>query len=344
MKFKELFEKRSVDLPHENFLMSLRKYIKLYNSKKLFMQYTNLEKFGINPINKFNTPIGIYAYQVYQYEKEILNNVYPSIPFAYDRKFVNLFTIDKNANIIRDFTQYKTHDLTNDVNKLIHDPIFNTINQKEKNNLLNTMILDAENNAYSNTPFGKFWNITRMLSIYLADNQNNNTAKWTKLLKICGYDGFVDYHGAGIIHDKEPKQALFINIKKLQFITRLNNEHLNLDINKFLNKICKKWWIDGMNSIHTDDNVTINKNNCKSSKLPVTFYKVKGNFTIEDVPLTTLDGSPSFITGDFICINTEITNLKNAPYEIEGNIIFKNNKNLSQIEINKYIKDKKVIP
>lgn len=68
-----------------------------YVDKGCFIQFSDIEKLGINPRSEFNTPLGIYAYP-------LTNDIYRqfrqnSIPFASDRKYIILFK-PENLNIV----------------------------------------------------------------------------------------------------------------------------------------------------------------------------------------------------------------------------------------------------
>lgn len=69
-----------------------------YVDKNYFVQFSDIEKLGINPKSKFNTPLGIYAYpltkDIYQ---DWLDN---TLPFAGNRKHIILFKPTSEHGIV----------------------------------------------------------------------------------------------------------------------------------------------------------------------------------------------------------------------------------------------------
>ncbi len=63
-------------------------------------------------------------------------------------------------------------------------------------------------------------------------------------------------------------------------------------------------------------NVNLRKRRLKS--IPVQFNRVQGTFDCQDNNLTTLIGSPHFVSEHFMCNNNSLTSLEGAPQEIGG--------------------------
>lgn len=68
-----------------------------YVDKGYFIQFSNIEKLGINPRSEFNTPLGIYAYPLTK--RIYIQFRQDNIPFASDRKYIILFK-PENLNIV----------------------------------------------------------------------------------------------------------------------------------------------------------------------------------------------------------------------------------------------------
>jgi len=156
-----------------------------------FVHFSNFPKLGINPVNKFDTPTGFYAYP---------------LDFAKINKFANerpyaLIVRPVKARLwylsTYDIAQYRA-----DRAKL--EDAFGNANGR----------LDVDEwlkGARVRTPAGQLWNVTR----HLADK---NTARWTRLLySVLGYDGVVD-DCEGIIHPNETCQAVFFDVRKLELV------------------------------------------------------------------------------------------------------------------------------
>lgn len=85
LSFKEYLTERN------RFESRLYDELKKYsNDSAYFVTFTSLEKVGINPVNAFSTPIGVYAYSLKDLWKHwIAGNFF----FGRDRPFVNLLKV-----------------------------------------------------------------------------------------------------------------------------------------------------------------------------------------------------------------------------------------------------------
>lgn len=90
-------KKRGIELP--SVMDELKKYSKpITELPTHYIQFSNVNKLGINPTSHYNTPLGIYSYPV---NNVILDELEKgNLPFASDRKFVILFKPRKGANIV----------------------------------------------------------------------------------------------------------------------------------------------------------------------------------------------------------------------------------------------------
>lgn len=114
--YKEyLFERRS---NHENNpKISTYDYLKKYKEDpNVYISMTQVDKIGINPQSKFNTPLGIYCYPL----KEIWHLIEKGkhtgdLPFAGDRPFVWILR-SKNKNFINDmYKDYGSNNFDKDI-------------------------------------------------------------------------------------------------------------------------------------------------------------------------------------------------------------------------------------
>lgn len=76
----------------------------------------------------------------------------------------------------------------------------------------------------------------------------------------------------------------------------------------------KDYKINGDGSI--DANQSINLTYNKLTELPLTFNKVDGDFQCHDNLLTTLKGSPVYVTGVFDCESNKLTSLEYSPTHV----------------------------
>jgi len=89
--------KEGVVLP--SVLEKLEKYVVSDNEEPThFFQFSDINKLGINPKSKYNTPMGIYAYPLIR----TLLDQYKSgnIPFASQRKYVIIFKTNPRSNVL----------------------------------------------------------------------------------------------------------------------------------------------------------------------------------------------------------------------------------------------------
>jgi hypothetical protein len=95
-------------------------------------------------------------------------------------------------------------------------------------------------------------------------------------------------------------------------------------------KICEYYGIQNY-TINPDGSIDVNGNvwlfNKNLTKLPLKFNKVSGNFSCSDNKnnLTSLDGCPNYVGGDFYCHNNEITSLEGCPNYVGGDFYCHNN-------------------
>lgn len=73
-----------------------------YPFKVIGVSYTDVDKLGINPGSKYNTPLGIYAYPYKWIDLSMPSSVslFAFLPFQTKAKFVNVFSIKPSATIM----------------------------------------------------------------------------------------------------------------------------------------------------------------------------------------------------------------------------------------------------
>jgi hypothetical protein len=166
-----------------------------------FIHFSIVPRMNLYIVNKYNTPIGFYAYAL---DKSKIEN------FAADRPYAIIFKPKSEARIL-ELKTYSETDLKKDIDKLV-----------EMGYPLET-IEKAEKEARVKSPGGKIWNITRFLS-GSAGIQNRErtrgggeTGKWSVLLKKLGYDGVND-DCLRVIDVQESCQAVFFDTTKLDLV------------------------------------------------------------------------------------------------------------------------------
>lgn len=220
-----------------------------YESKKeYFIHFSHVPRMALYVINKFDTPIGFYAYPL----------VFSKMrDFAIERPYAVIIKPKPEARILnlKTYTEDQYYD---DLNKL-----------KSKYKLDDEEIEDWEMDARVQSPAGFIWNVTRRISLepslaliteaynmpepsdtneqprtrkplspeeqqkrekYVSkvlasyrpikpdDRGGGQTGKWSVILnKILGYDGVID-DCLKIIHTSEPCQAVFFNTTAVDLI------------------------------------------------------------------------------------------------------------------------------
>jgi len=176
-----------------------------YENKGYYIHFSNVPRVGLYLVNKYNTPIGFYAYPLDRNKMA---------DFATDRPYAIIIKPKTEMKLL-ELKTYSESDLKADIAKL------------EKLGYSKKVMDKAIKEARNKTPGGKIWNITRILSIVPEPEINEAqsetvrgggpTGKWTMLIKKLGYDGVND-DCLSIIHPSEKCQAVFFDTSKLDLV------------------------------------------------------------------------------------------------------------------------------
>lgn len=230
-KNPELNPKESVNKQLKDLYDATTDTIPGSNIKNLFVSFTDLDKLGINPTSKYNTPIGIYAYPA----KYVLNKIgkkdsTEKLPFAGDKPWINIFRA--NGNIV-DLKNIDSSEYREYLKTLGAEFIDKKIPAKDYIHLYNEARMGSTNKTYK----GILWYFTKLLADYIdqqtVDKTKLNTrtvAKsasviWQSILrKTLKIDGMID-NGNRIIHENEPTQAVFFNPAAIEIVKRIPNKY-----------------------------------------------------------------------------------------------------------------------
>lgn len=207
----------------------------------IFISFTAIDKLGINPQSKYDTPLGIYTYSVNEFFE---NYVYPKVksssfvlnmnsaigqfaPFAGEAPYVNIIRyVGSEREIIRDISvNYSSRQFKKDSNKLRDIFIEYESKWQEEEEVLkewNYLFEVSQSTANHKSLGGMFWNLSRYVASY-TKNGGRDPVRWNVLLRELGYQAVTD-HGHGIIHQNEPNQAVFFSKKAIKVIDRIKNE------------------------------------------------------------------------------------------------------------------------
>ena len=108
--------------------------------------------------------------------------------------------------------------------------------------------------------------------------------------------------------------------------------YLKLFENKNIEEICKEfkiknWTLNPDGTVDVEGDVNICDKNLY--KIPLKFGIVKGNFSCRNNKLTSLEGCPNRIIGNFNCgVNKQLKNLEGCPSYIDGDFFCVDNDNI----------------
>jgi hypothetical protein len=256
-QYIELFEDVPVGLKNKELWLDYlkEKYSKSKGMDKLYVSFVNVDKIGINPKSPYDTPIGVYTYPLeWVLEEE-------DVPFRGEIK-------PKKVKVLKRLSEKVLNDDLTEAELNHYKDIL-----KKQYKIDSVDLLEWNNKARKKTPFGKLWNITRMLSLKLSKNKPEKSAKdmtpdeladalsgvnktpaknsaviWNKLLRDLGFD-YVQDNDFGIIHPSEPTQAVFLTPKAYKVIDeefvdseeRFKHTH-NQETKDLIEKIQKDGW------------------------------------------------------------------------------------------------------
>jgi hypothetical protein len=217
-----------------------------------FVSFTAVDKLGINPGSRYNTPIGIYAYPSwYILQKTGDYSAMRDLPFAGGQPYANVFSVKGNIINLSTMDDRQLMDLYRsmvDVFAKYAGIKSGGSEWKELADFLEEEVFDAASNISKiNNPGGRFWWASMRISEMLMDpdlfytlgysvddkwKAKKKPVSWNKLFREMGVDGCVDMYGDGIIHTSEPVQAVFFSKKPIKDLNRYYNKYSPADVGK----------------------------------------------------------------------------------------------------------------
>jgi hypothetical protein len=251
--------------PDQNPKISAVEYLRKWkDDSDVYISFTEIDKIGINPKSKYNTPLGIYTYPLKEiwemYHVEARGSL-KSLPFAANEphifvlkvnhskgKFINDMYSDYGSDKYdKDIETLKNLFLNFDSIKKQRERLFNqqyTLKKtfkpdkkeveaeidEELEKKFNFMVGSALSTRKDQNAIMGFWKLTKDLSMFLGKQNagGSDPVKWNWILRQCGYIGFGDKTGKGYIHPAEPTQAVFLQKDAFTII----GETLNKDYGK----------------------------------------------------------------------------------------------------------------
>jgi hypothetical protein len=193
--------------------------------KNIFASFTSVDKLGINPGSRYNTPLGIYAYPA-EYVVRVSGSSRPmtALPFAGDQPFVNLFSAAGNIVNLASMSEAEASAYNSKIAE--YWAAISGKSWKESVDQVEELIVKSQSSSnFSRHAGGRFWYVTYRMSGLIAEQLNiEGPLAWNTLFRKIGIDGAVDT-GIGIIHTSEKTQAVFFSISSVKKVRRHHNKH-----------------------------------------------------------------------------------------------------------------------
>ena len=235
MKIHELNEARRN--PQQNPKTAINKIIQdqleattdtVDGTANLFVTFTSVDKLGINPGSKYNTPLGIYSYPA-EYVMDQVGSDLPMshLPFAGRSAYVTVFKVSGNVVCLTYMTEDEVQPYLVKIAHILADAKGISVDRATSD--VNMYYRDAHQEARVTTPGGRLWYVMWALTKYdlISAWRLSPPTAWTRLIRKMGVDGFIDgpVYGQGIIHHHEPTQAVFVNTSSIRIVGRYHNKH-----------------------------------------------------------------------------------------------------------------------
>lgn len=190
-----------------------------------FISFTEIEKLGINPKSKYETPIGVYAYSA-EYVLDIVGETdsMEALPFAGGEPWANIFEIKGTVLPIANLTIDQSHDLVDRMAEY-YEKAAGIESAEEAYIKITEYWLSSSDEAYVNTPGGELWYVTMKMAEDIAQAKSvNQPAAWNWLFRKVGIAAVYD-SGASIIHANEPSQVVVFSSESITNIERVKNAY-----------------------------------------------------------------------------------------------------------------------
>lgn len=226
-----LTESLRLDERHADVIEALRPYAK---DPLVFIHFTDTPKLGIHPNQPYGeTPLGIYGYPLANYWDEIEKYGWEEGGIIYgDRKYVVVFRCVSDK--VKEMGSYTETDLERDYGLLrdayadlggmararrsVHDP---KIAREISDENFERAFADGAGRSRS-APIYRFWAGTSAVAHKIGGERPH--VVWMRLLRRCGYDGFIDRGtDSAIIYPSEMFQGVFFTTAAIKLLEILPN-------------------------------------------------------------------------------------------------------------------------
>lgn len=197
---------------------------KYANDPKMAVSFSPIKKIGINPQSDWDTPNGVYAYQLNQYKSALegKDSIEGVFPFGSERPYV--FILESRASNPLDFDKNIPD---SDFEKFTH---FVMRHFDVDQAAIDTFLTPKMKSRFPTNSQRLYYMIRRLLL-----NEGGGTVtpgmtnKFNKILRSFGYDAVVD-NGHGVLHSgMEPIQVVFLTPSAYTQKDLLSNDTLHRD-------------------------------------------------------------------------------------------------------------------
>jgi len=358
VKARTRADKENVSLPSVYDI--LEAYVQPVGKETHFIQFSNVEKLGINPKYKWGfTPLGIYGYQLNPVVFKDFRSHY--LKFQ-EYKLIHLFKWrGPSKTLLRiDPSSYMHPDNFEKCLKLfLTDPWFDKkIDQakvaarskqglaifarkkyqdyvnlyakkkSDKDKELKITIESLKEIFDEQTVLETFWDFTKFVS--------GKPSTWNYFLRKFGINGIID-NGSSLISGDMDRQSVFLTPSFIEIVESFPNPTPTKEWSGLKKRGIKQILIEKLNENGEETKEgwvikgDLNLSKMKLTKLP-TIKFVSGDLNISNNQLTGLEGSPHTVGGGFDCSNNKLTSLKNCPQNVGGDFDCSNNQLISLIE------------
>lgn len=297
--------------PDKNPRISIVDQLKPYYEKekgsglsKYYFTFTTINKVGIKPGSSFATPLGIYAYPMIQMFPVLKAD---KIPFAGDRKFINLLEINipESKVLSQSTTESQAKSALEKLEELFKIEASNENSHLRKKDRYvratdfekYAALAEGQYKVHSNTYYGKVWNISHYLAEIMFPNSFDakTLLYWNILLRKIGFEAAVDYEGTGFIHPNERFQAVFFTKKAIKHVATFDNKRY-------------EEYSRNISGLYSSD----------TSKEILDFFKKEGNITVEKLRGSNIILSKGELKGKTVPLFVSGTILSNIYNSIIG--------------------------
>lgn len=233
--YKESRAVSNVITKDENYNELLEYLYNTYSFENVYVSFrksVNVTK--INPLNKYNTPTGLYTYKLSNYTDKVPNNIKEFrklFPYMNELNYIHFYIPNDNVNIVSSDTEKSKLDKhVIKLKKLYGNKI------EPISNLCDNWLDDSYSSYYSEAkhPTHKFWLFLYDVSSYIAKDKSAVKNTVPRIAREIGIHGFDDNKCEGWIHPSEKCQTVFFksNIFKDHYV--LQDKYNNIGVNTHL--------------------------------------------------------------------------------------------------------------